>query len=422
MSKRLARLVDLGVTADTPLDLAVILRVINVAAMLLAVVSLGGIGMALGVTPSPVLALAIVSALLGYLCVLLLNGSGFPDAARVSFVAVACCHYAILNVALGPPIGVRFYFAGLVLCPTTGFLRSERRKRAAAWGMVGVSALLSEVLAQRFGPLVPVSPAQLEAGNYFIMLALAAVVGFTMRYYHGLSLEARHQLDDANRRIAELLANVLPPLIAARLQAHGGVIADSRGEATVLFADLVGFTSLTRRLSPTHLIEVLDLIFSRFDEAASGRRIEKIKTIGDCYMAATGVLSEAEGTEAVEAVADFSLDLLRIVQATADEIGVPLGVRVGISTGPVISGVIGKRKYSFDVWGDTVNLASRMQSSGVAGRVQVSEATYWRLRHSFDFETRGTVAVKGLGETPAYLLIGRRPDRSAAAQGAAPSD
>lgn len=414
MLKPFARLVDLGVTPDTPLDLAVIMRVGNVAAMLLAGVSLGGIGMTLGTTTSTMLALAVALCAAGYLGVVFLNGSGFFDAARFTFIVVGCCHYALLNLALGPQLGFRFYLAAFVLFPTMGFLRSERRKRAAAWGVVGVCFVLSEVLARRFGPLVPTSPGAVETGNYFIAFSLSAVVGCAIRYYQNLSQDARRQLDDANRRVAELLANVLPPLIAIRLQEHHGIIADNHGDATVLFADLVGFSALTRRLSPGPLIEVLDLIFSRFDEAAAGHRIEKIKTIGDCYMAATGVLRETEGAAAVEAVADFGLDLLTIVRDTADEIGLPLGVRIGISTGPVVSGVIGRRKYSFDVWGDTVNLASRMESAGLAGRIQVSEATFWRLQHTFDFETRGSVEVKGIGETPAYLLIGRKPGTAAA--------
>jgi class 3 adenylate cyclase len=414
MSKPFARLVDLGVTPDTPLDLAVIMRVGNVAAMLMAGVSLGGIGMTLGTTSSTMLALAIALCAAGYLCVVFLNGSGFFDAARFTFIVVGFCHYALLSLVLGPQLGFRFYLAAFVLFPAMAFLRNERRERAAAWGIVCTCFVLSEVLAHRFGPLVPTTPAAVEVGNYFIALSLATVVGCAMRYYQNLSQDARRQLDDANRRIGELLANVLPPLIAARLQEHQGIIADNHGDATVLFADLVGFSALTRRLSPGHLIEVLDLIFSRFDEAAAGHRIEKIKTIGDCYMAATGVLSEAEGAAAVEAVADFGLDLLTIVRATAAEIGLPLGVRIGISTGPVVSGVIGRHKYSFDVWGDTVNLASRMESGGLAGRIQVSEATFWRLQHVFDFETRGSVEVKGMGETPAYLLVGRKQGTAAA--------
>jgi class 3 adenylate cyclase len=235
-----------------------------------------------------------------------------------------------------------------------------------------------------------------------------------MRYYQNSSFLAREQLGEAHRRITDLLTNVLPPPIVGRLQQTPGTIAESHGDATVLFADLTGFSTLARRLSPAHLVEVLDLIFSRYDDAAARYGIEKIKTIGDCYMAATGVLTETDGVAAVEAMADFSLDMLGIISATATEIGLPLGVRIGISTGPVISGVIGRQKFSFDVWGDTVNLANRMESTGLAGRVQVSEATYWRLCHSFEFETRGTIALKGDQQALAYLLVGRKQDAAPA--------
>jgi adenylate cyclase len=408
------RLISLGVTPDQPPDLAVALRSTNVAAVMMAGVALAGVGMSLADARSPVLALACALCLALYLCVLFLNGSGFPDAARTGFLVVACTHYILVNVALGLLSGNRFDLIALLLCPAFGTIQTERRLAAAGYAIIGISFVTSESLTRRFGPLITLSPAELERANYFVLFMLSGVVGFAVRYYKNLSMAARRQLDEANRRVAELLANVLPPLIALRLQQQDGVIADSHGEATVLFADLVGFSALTRRLTPGHLIEVLNLIFSRFDEAATGHRIEKIKTIGDCYMAATGVLSEADGATAVESVADFGLDLLRIVKEIADEIGIPLGVRVGISTGPVVSGVIGKQKYSFDIWGDTVNLASRMQSAGVAGRIQVSEGTYWRLQHAFEFETRGVISLKGTESASAYLLIGRKPTAATA--------
>jgi class 3 adenylate cyclase len=408
MSKLLAPVVDLGVTPGMPMDLAFALRATNLVAALLSLVSIAAIGMALADAHSVGLAFAISLHLLGYLSALFLTGAGFHNAGRFAFLAVGGAHYCTLLVAIGAQAGVRMYMIAMVVYPSVGFARIEGRKATLAYVMIGVTFVTSELLANRFGPLLPLSPASVENGQHFILIGVCALVGFGMRYYQDLAFRARQQLDAANRRITELLANVLPPPIAARLEHQPQVIADSHGEATVLFADLAGFSTLARRLSPSHLVEVLNLIFSRFDEAAAGHGIEKIKTIGDCYMAATGVLNEGAGRTAVEAMADFSLDLLGIVERSAAEIGLPLGVRIGISSGPVISGVIGKRKYSFDVWGDTVNLASRMQSAGLAGRVQVSEATYWRLQHAFEFETRGTVAVKGIGETPAYLLVARK--------------
>jgi class 3 adenylate cyclase len=134
---------------------------------------------------------------------------------------------------------------------------------------------------------------------------------------------------------------------------------------------------LTRRLSPAHLVEVLNHMFSRFDEAAARHGIEKIKTIGDCYMAATGVIGDRAGPAQIDSMAEFALEMIEVVDAVRRELSLPLGVRVGISTGAVVSGVIGTKRVNFDVWGDTVNLAIQMESTGAVGRIQVSEATYW---------------------------------------------
>jgi adenylate cyclase len=413
MRKLLARFVDLGVAPGTPLDLAFALRAANLAAILMSLVMAAAVGMALANEQNVGLALIMGLHLVGFLGALALNAAGFSDAGRFTGLAAACSYYCTLLVAFGPTSGVRVGLIAFVVYAVLIFARIEKRNTVIAYLMIGATFVISETLARRFGPLVIQTPAMGERANYFGILSVCALVGYGMRYYQNSSFLARQELGEANRRITELLGNVLPAPIVGRLQAATGVIAESHGEATVLFADLTGFSTLTRRLSPAHLVEVLDLIFSRYDEAAVRHGIEKIKTIGDCYMAATGVLNEAQGAGAVEAMADFSLEMVRIIGATAAEIGLPLGVRIGISTGPVISGVIGRRKYSFDVWGDTVNLANRMESAGVAGRVQVSEATYWRLQHAFDFETRSTIVLKHDEQAVAYLLIGRKASRAA---------
>ncbi|MBI1815901.1 MAG: adenylate/guanylate cyclase domain-containing protein [Deltaproteobacteria bacterium] len=410
MTKTFARLVDLGVTPEMPLDIAFAVRAGNLAGSLLALVAVAGIGMSLLNDQSTGLALVLALHLVGLLVAGFLNAGGFTIAGRFTGLAVACSYYCVLLVSLGPESGVRIGLVGFVVFAVLLFARVESRRALVAYLMITATFVGSEVLSRQFGPLVTQSVAARERASVFILLNVCALVGYGMRYYQNSSFLARQELGEATRRIADLLSNVLPESIVARLEQDRGTIADSHGEATVLFADLTGFSTLARRLSPPHLVEMLDLIFSRFDEAAARHGIEKIKTIGDCYMAATGVLSEAAGAAAVEAMADFSLDMLGIIDRTAAEIGLPLGVRIGISTGPVISGVIGRRKYSFDVWGDTVNLASRMESTGVAGRVQVSEVSYWRLSPAFEFETQRTVALKGNQEAEAYLLVGRKPD------------
>jgi class 3 adenylate cyclase len=411
----LAKVVDLGVTPSLPLDVAFAVRAGNVAGVLFVLLATAGIGMALANDGSVVLAFALALHIIGMLVAAFLNGAGLTTAGRFTGLAVACSYYCVLFVTLGPDSAVRVGMIGFVVFSILLFARIERQKARVAYLMIAATFVAAELLGYRFGPLIVQSITARQRAEYFTIISVCALVGFAMRYYQNSSFLARQQLGEAHQRITELLGNVLPPPIVTRLEQDQGIIADSHGEATVLFADLAGFSTLARRLSPTHLVEVLNLIFTRYDEAAARYRIEKIKTIGDCYMAATGVLRHAEGADAVEAMADFSLDMLRIVRQTSAEIGMPLDVRIGISTGPVVSGVIGKQKYSFDVWGDTVNLANRMESTGIAGRVQVSEATYWRLQHAFEFETRGTVPLKGNQQAAAYLLIGRMPNASKSA-------
>ena len=184
------------------------------------------------------------------------------------------------------------------------------------------------------------------------------------------------------------------------------MIADSHGEATVLFADLVGFSRLTNKLSPTHLVEMLNQIFSKFDELAERHSVEKIKTIGDCYMAVGGVPIYREGHS--ESVADFALDIVEFVSNFAEKNKFSMSIRIGICTGQVISGVIGFKKYTYDLWGDTVNLASRMESTSAEGKVHISEATYWRLHDKYVIEERGETNIKDFPNTKSYYLLRKK--------------
>jgi adenylate cyclase len=172
----------------------------------------------------------------------------------------------------------------------------------------------------------------------------------------------------------------------------------------VLFADLVGFTALSSQLSAADVVRTLNRLFSVFDNLADSHGLEKIKTIGDAYMAVGGLEPDPDGRDPAVAVANMALELVRVTEQVAASSGYDLTVRVGMHTGPSVAGVVGTRKFIYDVWGDAVNRASRMESHGVPGRVQVSEDTYRRLRDSFTFEPRGTIDVKGLGPTMTYLL------------------
>ena len=174
----------------------------------------------------------------------------------------------------------------------------------------------------------------------------------------------------------------------------------------MLFADVVDFTPFVERTEPHRVVAVLDEIFSAFDELAERHGLEKIKTIGDAYMVAAG-LPEPRADHA-EAMAEMALDMQAALKRLCEPLGLDLAIRVGMDTGPVIAGVIGRHKFIYDLWGDTVNTASRMESSGLPGRIQVTTAVYERLRDRYRFEERGEIDIKGKGRLNAYLLIGRR--------------
>jgi guanylate cyclase len=219
-------------------------------------------------------------------------------------------------------------------------------------------------------------------------------------------LEEKHlALRQEQEKSERLLLSILPAPIAARLKDSPDVIADGFTDVTVLFADIVEFTPLADRLPPHDVVALLNRIFSAFDLLTQRHDLEKIKTIGDAYMVAGG-LPIPRGDHA-EAVAEMALDMRDEVEICGRELGVPLAIRVGIDSGPVVAGVIGRRKFIYDLWGDTVNSASRMESHGVAGQIQVTSRVYDRLKSSFELRERGEIDVKGKGPMKTYFLVGR---------------
>ena len=217
--------------------------------------------------------------------------------------------------------------------------------------------------------------------------------------------KAEAELRLEKERSELLLLNILPEPIATRLKEDSSVIAESFNEVTIMFADLVGFTSLSTKLQPIELVNLLNEIFSTFDQLVEELGLEKIKTIGDAYMVAGGL--PIPRNDHAEAIADLALTLLNVMQKFQLSIGEKLQIRIGINTGIVVAGVIGKKKFIYDLWGDAVNVASRMESHGIPGQIQVTEATYQRLKHKYLFEKREPIHVKGKGKMTTYFLTGR---------------
>ena len=217
---------------------------------------------------------------------------------------------------------------------------------------------------------------------------------------------ARWELFQEREAAEQLLLNILPASIVERLKRDQAAIAEGFLEATVLFVDLVGFTPLSAKMAPTKLVAMLNEIFSRLDALTEKYGLEKIKTIGDAYMAVAGVPTPRK--DHAVAVANMALELRDVASRFQTPTGEPIRVRIGINSGPVVAGVIGTKKFSYDLWGDTVNTAARMEAHAEPDTIQVTERTYERLRTQFHFEPRGTIEVKGKGEMKTYVLIGPR--------------
>ncbi len=223
--------------------------------------------------------------------------------------------------------------------------------------------------------------------------------------------DQREALAREKAKSDRLLHTMLPASIADRLRDEQKVIADAFADASVVFADLVGFTPIGLEMAPVDLVTVLNRLFGRYDELAAHHGLEKIKTIGDGYMAVAGVPLAVE--DHADRAVRFALDIQQATDEIADELAMPLRLRVGIHSGPLVAGVIGRDKLAYDLWGDTVNVASRMESQGMPGRIQISEVTAQRLTTAVGLEPRGTIEVRGRG--PMRVLLVSAPDETAAA-------
>lgn len=222
--------------------------------------------------------------------------------------------------------------------------------------------------------------------------------------FETLTLQA--DLERERGRSEQLLLNVLPEPIGQRLKRGEAPIADTFPDVTILFSDLVGFTGLSAGMPATALVDLLNEIFSEFDALAAAHGVEKIKTIGDAYLAVAGI--PVPRADHARVAADMAIDMVRVQQRFAERRNLPLQMRIGLNSGSVVAGVIGKHKFTYDLWGDAVNVASRMESHGLPGRIQITEATRRQLDDRYVVEERGVVDVKGKGPMTTWWLLGRR--------------
>ncbi|MBF0546031.1 MAG: adenylate/guanylate cyclase domain-containing protein [Candidatus Riflebacteria bacterium] len=238
--------------------------------------------------------------------------------------------------------------------------------------------------------------------NWFFAAHIAGIstIIFILVQYFLIRLQIEQEKSEA------LLLNILPRSIAERLKRNSETIADEYSEATILFADLAGFTTLSGKKNPEKIVSLLNKVFSAFDRLCEKHQLEKIKTIGDAYMVVGGLPDKR--LDHAKTVAEMALEMICVIQKLAIETGEPLKIRIGINTGPVVAGIIGIKKFIYDLWGDAVNVASRMESTGIEDQIQVTEETQNKLRDNFIFRERGKIEVKGKGAMNTFFLVGKK--------------
>ena len=353
--------------------------------------------------------------LLSVATLLLYLSHGNFDLFRISQSALFLFFPFVLQWSMGNFVSSSGVVMWGLLAPVTAVLLYSARESIPWFIAYVVLIAVTTVADSMAGMTVRLTPAQVRAGEIIFavnFVAVSSLVYFLLRYAavegeksRARAAEAHALLKEEQSRSERLLRNILPGSVADRLKADSGTIADGFPDVTVMFADIVNFTETAEGMSPNAIFGMLNKIFSSFDALADEYRLDKIKTIGDAYMVAGGM--REDDVDYTAGVIDMAL-AMRDILANDPEINEhKMQIRIGIATGPVVAGVVGKRKFIYDLWGDTVNIANRITSEGTPGMIQVDVVTWRRLKDKFEFEPPRTVLLKGKGETQVYRVLAR---------------
>jgi class 3 adenylate cyclase len=323
------------------------------------------------------------------------------------FTITVLANLSALTIILGTDCGVQYYFIAVGVGAMFVWPRTNKYMRVP----LAVGGLVLFVVTMRYAHASPIAGGPLSAAvvaSIFQRTSIDAyLITFALAFYSLYSTEAAElELEKAHRQSESLLLNILPHSIAVRLKEKEESIADGFDNVTILFADVVGFTPLSEKLDPAVLVAFLNRLFSEFDRMAEALGLEKIKTIGDAYMVAGGIPEPRR--DHASAIAKMAVQMQAFVSTIPTPAGQTLRLRIGINTGPAIAGVIGLRKFTYDLWGDAVNTAARMESHGIPGEIQVTERTRMLLDDEYEFEERGVVEIKGKGPMVVSLLRGAK--------------
>jgi adenylate cyclase len=369
----------------------------------------GALYLAFG-SPVGVVPLVYFAVLLGAILVFS-RTCNFPWLLRVGQVAILLAP-TLSMIPLGGFLNAGGVGIWGIVAPLGALVFSDVRS-AARWYVAWVVVFLgSGIVGEVVGPVWELPPEWFTTTMLALNIAVGGTIVFTL-----LAVFAKERRDALaalrleQAKAENLLLNILPRSIADKLKAESQPIADQFQSASILFADVADFTPWSEGVPPDEVVGYLNHLFSHFDELAERYGLEKIKTIGDCYMVAAGVPTPRP--DHARALALMGLDMLDAMRSNDEVSHLGLELRVGINSGPVVAGVIGRKRFLYDLWGDAVNTASRMESHGTPGRIQITRATYELLSDEFECEPRGTIPVKGKGEVEVWYLVGRRADRRA---------
>ncbi len=399
--------IDIGLDQNIPALQAKYIRLTNGIAITTPITVLSFIPNLVNFLPQtwPLLA-NLAASIVMYAFVLALNYFRHYSLAKVYMLFSATSNVIAASLLLGGDLNFHFFLLVVITVSYLIFDPQETNYQIFSVFFTTFS-FVGLIIWNQFNPgLIELPPAFLPLSrfnNEFGLLLLLSGLVFVIFWNYR---KAEIELEAEKKKSETLLFNILPVSIANQLREKEGLIADGFLNTTILFADIVGFTSLSERLEPKELVNLLNQIFSKFDKLIENGGLEKIKTIGDAYMVASGI--PEQNFNHARTIANLALDMRESIFEFNKTNGQNLDIRIGINSGPVVAGVIGTKKFVYDVWGDTVNTASRMESHGLPGQIQVTEASFELLRNDFRLEERGFIEIKGKGKIRTYLLIERK--------------
>lgn len=398
-------LINLGLNQYSELEDLISIRTVNIALLALLIISLAWVVTSLFSIETRHLMIVHGAVFVVSLGIYVMQSNGRTGVARWMFFLLAAIYWGIILILVGPMRSVEYFLPLLLMLAILLFSKREVKKLIIAVVLLLITFFFAAYL-QRVIPPIPAlqNIPMLDSVAYYLNLALLSIIIFlTLNFYNNLAAKNFHDLEDQKRKTDELVKTILPEYVSSRIKNRESVVADYHQEATVLIGTVVGFDILSKRISAVHLVEVLSDMFVKFDNLVKKHDVEKVNTLDTTYVVASGIGEDKVADHC--AVAAFALDALEVVREFSSKVSHPLAFRAGISTGQVVSGVIGDVRPCFDIWGDTVELANSMRNSAVDNSIVVNEPAYWRLHEHFDF-----AAIEGPQKN--HLLI-RTKDRIA---------